>query len=131
MTWLRFPLTLVLFLAAGTVAAAESPSIGDQASRCWTITSAMNDSNFTAKFDVRMDASGNVVDIAVVSYGPSTAAARQAVRSASQAVQQCSPYSIDDGAGLYVAKMRWSNGKPVLDKPAGLIDPFKPLSLPE
>ena len=128
MTRLRF--LLMLLLLASPVAAAEKLSIGDQASRCWVITSAMKDSDFTAKFDVRMDSSGNVKDIAIVSYAPSTAAARRAVRSASQAIEQCSPYSIDDGASLYVVKMRWSGGKPVLDKSSGLIDPFKPLSLP-
>jgi hypothetical protein len=91
----------------------------------------MKDSEFSAKFDVRMDDAGNVRDIAVVSFAPSTAAGRQAVRSASQAIEQCAPYSIDEGARLYVVRMRWAGGKPVLDKSPGLIDPFKPLSLPK
>lgn len=127
----RFRFLLVLLLAVSPATAAESLSLGDQASKCWVITPSMMDSEFTAKFDVRMDSSGNVKDIAIVSYAPSTAAARQAVRSASQAIEQCAPYAVDDGASLYVVKMRWSGGKPVLDKSPGLIDPFKPLSLPK
>lgn len=121
----------VLLLVAGPVAGAENLSIGDQASQCWKITPSMKDSEFSAKFDVRMDGAGNVRDIAVVSFAPSTAAGRDAVRSASQAIEQCAPYVIDEGARLYVVRMRWSGGKPVLDKPQGLIDPFKPLSLPK
>jgi len=128
---MRLPSLLALLVVVGPVAGAENLSIGDQASRCWKITPAMKDSEFSAKFDVRMDDAGNVRDIAVVSFAPSTAAGRQAVRSASQAIEQCAPYVIDEGARLYVVRMRWSGGKPVLDKPQGLIDPFKPLSLPK
>jgi hypothetical protein len=87
----------------------------------------MTDSEFSAKFDVRMDDAGNVRGIAVVSFAPSTAAGRDAVRSASQAIEKCAPYSIDEGARLYVVRMRWSDGKPVLENSPGLIDPFKPL----
>lgn len=117
------PLTAFL-LAAGPVAAA-SLSLTDQVSRCWTITDAMKDSEFNVKFDVRMDGSGNVTDIAVVSYSPTTAAGRDAVWSASQAVEKCAPYSIDNGPRLYTIRLRWSKGKPVLDTPDGPIDPFK------
>ena len=127
---MRLPSLLVLLVVVGPVAGAENLSIGDQASRCWKITPAMKDSEFSAKFDVRMDDAGNVRDIAVVSFAPSTAAGRQAVRSASQAIEQCAPYSIAEGARLR-GQNAVGSGKPVLDKPPGLIDPFKPLSLPK
>ena len=127
---MRLPSLLALLVVVGPVAGAENLSIGDQASRCWKITPAMKDSEFSAKFDVRMDDAGNVRDIAVVSFAPSTAAGRQAVRSASQAIEQCAPYSIAEGARLR-GQNAVGSGKPVLDKPPGLIDPFKPLSLPK
>lgn len=93
-------------------------AIAAQAIGCWNLPAALQ-SKPEIVFDVQIDASGTVTDIAVVSYSPGGEAGREAVLSASRAIELCAPYDVSGKPGQVRVKMR------LVEKP--LIDPFGPL----
>jgi len=102
-------------LIATQANADEASDLGRQAVFCWNIP-AKYDERAVVVFDVTLDSAGRVTDITVVEYSPPGDAGRDAVMSASLAVERCAPYSVA-GAGTRRMRMEIENSAP--------IDPFK------
>lgn len=106
---------LLLLASALPAGADEALKLGQQAVYCWNIPAKYNE-KAVVTFDVTFDVSGGVTDIAVVDYDPSGGAGRDAVISASLAIEQCAPYQVI-GPTTKRVRMEFLSEKP--------IDPFK------
>lgn len=117
-----------LMLIAATVAfpslvgAQEDLTLIEQASRCWNLPPQALDEEAVVKFDVDLDARGYVLGISVARYEPKTETGKTIVLSASQAIEQCAPYSVT-GAGVHEFSFNTSE----FFGAESSIDPFKPL----
>lgn len=112
----RAQLVGVLLTAAATpVMGDEAFDLSRQAVSCWNIP-AKYDERAVVVFDVTFDSAGRVTDITVVEYDPPGDAGRDAVISASLAVERCAPYAVG-AAGTKRMRMEIENSSP--------IDPFK------
>lgn len=106
-------IVVAMMLLVGTHAA-MADEIGEAALRCWNPAPAANTDSIDVEFDVRLDADGNVDDLAVVLP---TDHSEEDVRAAALAIQRCAPYQ---PAGQTVrARLIFEDDGP--------IDPFKPL----
>lgn len=113
-------LAIVGLVAMVPSAAAADPAneIGDQAERCWNLSSTILKAvaEPMADFDVLFDRVGAVKDITVVDYEPKNEIGEQIVRSASHAIERCSPY-VGTSEGVNRVRMHFREVPP--------IDPFK------
>lgn len=112
---------------AGATAANEPLTPSEQAIRCWLIPAKFfYGVEFSATFDVDLDEDGDVQDITVTSFSPETEDGKEIVRSASRAIEKCSPYN---ASGRQTFTMLWIEGNPATpdskDRRKGPIDPFK------
>jgi hypothetical protein len=88
---MRRVLFVALMMIASPALADDSAALRDQAVRCWNMPAGMTDP-FIATFDVDLDYKGDVLDIEVKSWSPQNEAGKQAVLSASRAIERCAPY---------------------------------------
>lgn len=70
----------------------HAETLAEQAQKCWNPPPFSADADIDAEFDVLLTASGAVRDITVTSYKPRNDLGKQAVKSASRAIEMCSPY---------------------------------------
>lgn len=104
-----------------TMTSAQEPaSLEKQAARCWNMPAQAAETNFKGSFEVLLEGNGKVTDISVVSFSPEGKIGEQFVRTASRAIEQCSPYETDQ---IGVIRMNFDS-QTAFEKP---IDPFKPL----
>lgn len=97
--------------------AASAETLAEQAQKCWNPPPFSADADIDAEFDVLLTASGAVKDITVTSYKPQNDLGKEAVKSASKAIEMCSPYK---GGVEGLNKFRIT-----IDEGGAAINPFK------
>ncbi|MFK4062222.1 MULTISPECIES: hypothetical protein [Brucella] len=110
----KFIGAVIIGLSTGT---ASAGTLAEQAQKCWNPPPFSADADFDAEFDVLLTASGAVKDITVTSYNPQSDLGKDAVKSASRAIEMCSPYQ---GGVEGLNKFRM-----MLDNDGAAINPFK------
>ncbi|WLF95663.1 hypothetical protein Q5698_08260 [Brucella intermedia] len=111
------------FIFVGAVAlgvwagAAHAETLAEQAQKCWNPPPFSADAEIDAEFDVLLTESGAVKDITVTSYKPRNDLGKQAVKSASKAIEMCSPYQ---GGNEGLNKFRMT-----INEDGAAINPFK------
>lgn len=92
-------IALIGLVLATTASAAplDGADITQAALRCWNPPPTTDVSNFKATFLIAISR-GQAAGIDVTEYRPQTPDGKEAVRSASLAIERCAPYSLDDGS---------------------------------
>ncbi|PQZ29801.1 hypothetical protein [Ochrobactrum vermis] len=115
---MKFMIIAALSIIASPALAFDAESVTNAAYKCWNIPAEAEDKPVQMSFDVVFDQRGAVKDISVTDYSPKDKHGEKVVRSASLAIERCSPYR-DAEAGKFSIKMR-------TDIPENSpIDPFK------
>ncbi|WEX10277.1 hypothetical protein [Chelativorans sp. AA-79] len=108
-------------LICAQYASAAQSDFSEQAARCWNLPSTLAEVAFVAEFDVALDGSGIVQDIAVISFSPSGEEFKKAILSASHAIELCAPYDVEEPS---VVRFRMESASLF---EGATIDPFEPL----
>lgn len=108
-------LGVIIFGVSAGVASAET--LSEQAQKCWNPPPFSADADTDAEFDVLLTASGAVKDITVTTYKPQNDLGKEAVKSASKAIEMCSPYK---GGAEGINKFRMT-----INEDGAAINPFK------
>ncbi|QPA25435.1 hypothetical protein IR196_04890 [Brucella anthropi] len=105
---------VIIGFSAGS---ASAETLAEQAQKCWNPPPFSSDAEIDAEFDVLLSANGAVKDITVTSYKPQNDLGKEAVKSASKAIEMCSPYK---GGAEGIHKFRMT-----LEDDGATINPFK------
>lgn len=101
---LTFIGAMVGCILASQALAFDADSVANDAYKCWNIPAGAADRPVRMTFDVLFDKSGAVKDITVTEYTPKDKFGETVVRSASIALERCSPYR-DAEAGKFSVTM--------------------------
>ena len=105
------------FIFGFSTVSASAGTLAEQAQKCWNPPPFSADAEIDAEFDVLLSANGVVREITVTSYKPQNDLGKEAVKSASKAIEMCSPYK-GEAEGIHKLRM-------TLEDDGAAINPFK------
>lgn len=91
---MRVALIAMTLMWPMTAFSQDAPSLEEQAAMCWSIPAGL-ETLFASEFDVVLGAKGEVEDITVTRFDETAKGGRELVKSASRAIERCSPYRTD------------------------------------